>query len=398
MPGRILLANEAGTGRGHITTLKVFAQALGPGFIYDAALCRLHHAADLAPFCDMVFQGAGLGYQPDVMGARNGLRIGNWAEFLGAIGFASEDFLVRQIDWWINTIRARCSGLVVAEFAPCAMLAAHALGVPVISIGQGHSTPPAGMAQFPLPPSGAAGLFHDEAELLETVNRAGARFGVPPLQYFSDVYRCQAQLPRTIPQLDPYADIRVNPTYLPPLGPDSPAVAQGEEVFVYFSTTEGEDPVITEAIANVRLPMRVVMPEITDDYAARLEAGGGIVERQPLPHGMIAARSRMIVHAGQHGATAMGLGMGLPQVAFPCQSEQEANASCMVAMGVGAQFAQPRNDAAAITEIIERIYADAAMRTRARDLAGALRLVLVGDTQARVRGVVEAVMRSMVVA
>ena len=147
-----------------MTTLKVFAEALGPSFTYDAALTRLDHASDLAPLCDQVFRGASLRPRPALMAARAGRPIGNWAEWLAVLGFASQEFLATQIEWWVRTIQARCSGLVVAEFAPCAMLAARALSVPVISIGQGHSTPPAGMAAYPAE-HGPQSVLYDERAL-----------------------------------------------------------------------------------------------------------------------------------------------------------------------------------------------------------------------------------------
>ena len=93
-----------------------------------------------------------------------------------------------------------------------------------------------------------------------------------PLEHFSDVYRCDAQLPRTIAALDPYAPWRNAPTYLPPLGLDAPLEAEGDEVFVYFSTKEGDDPAIIEAIASVDLPMRVVMSKIVPEFAAHWKA------------------------------------------------------------------------------------------------------------------------------
>ena len=397
MPGRILLANEAGTGRGHLTTLKVFAGALGPDYSYDAALCGLDHAADIAPLCDLVFQAATLGYQPAAMAARRGVPIGNWAEFLAAIGFADEEFLTRQIDWWMRTIQARCSGLVVAEFAPCAMLAARALGVPVISIGQGHSTPPAGMAQFP-PPAGGRAPVHAEAHLDDIANRAGARFGLPALQYFSDVYRCDAQLLRTIPALDPYAPWRGAATYLPPLGLDCPAAGAGEGIFVYISTAEGAEPAILDAIASIDLPMRVVMPHAEPDQGSRLAARGVAVEREPLSHRAIAERSRMMVHAGQHGVTCLGLALGLPQVALPNHSEQVANAIRVEAMGSLLRLDRPRCDGAAIAAAIRRVYADTGMARRARELAQALRPDLVGDTTALVGAAVRHVLGRAVAA
>ncbi|MET0360442.1 MAG: hypothetical protein ABW048_01695, partial [Sphingobium sp.] len=66
---RILLAWESGAGRGHIVTLRTVAEALGPAFAYDAALCVIDHAGELAPLCEMVFPGARLFVNPAVRGA-----------------------------------------------------------------------------------------------------------------------------------------------------------------------------------------------------------------------------------------------------------------------------------------------------------------------------------------
>ena len=106
-----------------MTTLKVFAEALGPLFTYDAALTRLVHASDLAPLYDQVFLGDHCG-RPDLMAACGGRPIGNWAEWLAVLGFASR-FPDHQIDWSMRTILARCAAWS-SPITPCAMLSARA--------------------------------------------------------------------------------------------------------------------------------------------------------------------------------------------------------------------------------------------------------------------------------
>ena len=122
--GRVLLAWEGGAGRGHIVTLKTIAEALGPGFVYDAALCRMDYAAEIAPLCELVFPGAWLGFNPARRRAAGNPGTATWADFLGDLGFADPARLIAQIDWWLTTIAARQSSLMVGDFSPIAMLAA----------------------------------------------------------------------------------------------------------------------------------------------------------------------------------------------------------------------------------------------------------------------------------
>lgn len=380
-----MLANEAGTGRGHIATLAVFAKALCIDHSVEAALCRLDHAPLLRAFCAEIYRGVALTYLARERKARRNRPIANWGEYLADIGFADQDFVEASLDWWVATLRGRRIDLLIAEFAPFALLAARALGIPSIATGQGHSVPPSTMARFPTSRSAMACL-HDETELVCLVNRAGQKHGLPRLEAFPQIYTASAHMPRTIPQLDPYLFWRRNAAYLPPFSRQFPERGLGDEVFVYFSTHEHNEPAIMAAIAALGLPTRAVVTEASDEQREVLAQAGVVVETAPLPHAEIAARSRMIIHAGQHGAVCLGLALGLPQVAFPCMSEQSENARRIEALCTLKHFALPRTDVPELVHTIRGAYHDTTLCAEAKELSSLLRPVLLGDDTALIRG------------
>lgn len=383
--GRVLLAWEGGAGRGHIVTLKTIAEALGDGFVYDAALCRMDYAAEIAPLCELVFPGAWLGFNATRRQASGNPNTATWAEFLGDLGFADSAILIRQIQWWLTTIQARQSSLMVGDFSPIAMLAARVAGIPMVAVGTGYSTPPSGMDSFPILLDEHTTCIYGEPELVAAVNGALLHFDLPPIQCFSDIYRGAVSMPRTIAALDPYGPWRSEPL-LPPLNEALPrSLGRGDEVFIYFSTDERSDPALLEAITGLGVPTRLYMPGITDELAARLAASGMFIERSPVPLDLIAQRTRLMLHAGQHGSLCMALGLGLPQVAFPQHLEHLYHARRAAQFGTVTVFQRHQRDVAAIRAAILGAHADPDLPARARALSDRLYPSLFGDIAGLVR-------------
>jgi UDP:flavonoid glycosyltransferase YjiC (YdhE family) len=377
--GRVLLAWEGGAGRGHIVTLKTIAEALGDGFVYDAALCRMDHAAEIEPLCERVFPSAYLGFDDRRRRAAGNPGTASWADFLGDLGFADHNRLIRQIEWWLKTIEARQSSLMVGDFSPIAMLAARVAGIPVAAVGTGYSTPPPGMAEFPILLAEHQTRIYPESELVEAVNTALRHFGQPQIVQFSDIYRGVTAMPRTIAALDPYTPWRQQPL-LPPLNEALPRGGPaGDEIFIYFSTRERDDPVLMEAIGGLGLPTRLYMPAIANDLAERLTASGVNVERSPVPIEAIAARSRLMLHAGQHGSLCMALGLGLPQIAFPQHLEHLYHARRAAELGTVSIVQRHERDMDAIRRTIRDMHADDGRLVRARALADDLYPSLFGN-------------------
>lgn len=382
---RILLAWESGAGRGHIMTLRTVPEALGTGFAYDAALCIMDHAAELEPFCDMVFPGARLFVDRQERVAAGVLRTATWGEFLGDIGFRNGAFLTTQVKWWQEVLANRCIDLVVADYAPCALLAAQSMDIPAVTIGTGYGIPPAGLETFPVFLPEYGDRLYDESDMVAGINAALEPLGVPQLGYLSDIYRRSHELVRTLDILDPYHGLRTQPLMPPVADVAFPAVSQGTEVFVYFSTTELEDAGVVDAIATLGHPIRAFCPGITPDLAARLRSAGVMLENQPVPVELIAKRSRLMVHSGQHGIICLGLAAGLPQIAIPQHLEQLYHARRCAEAGICRIATLDHRDTETLRAIITDAYSDEAMRQRALDLAKDLRAQFAVDPAALIR-------------
>ena len=389
MPKRILLAWECGAGRGHIVTLKVMAEALGPRHHYDAALCRMDHAAELGSVSSDIYPSAGLYAHTGRRKAKGWPRTASWSDFLGDLGFAHPKRLKLQFDWWVEVLRTRRIDLVISDFAPISLLAARALDIPSVCVGTGYSAPPPGMARFPILLPRYDVLVHDEAILLDNVNAVLAGAGAAPLEHFSDIYAASVSMPRTIRQLDPYDGLRKEPL-LPPLNEALPRHATGgDEVFVYFSTAETSYEPLVDALCMLGVPVRAYLPGIDPAVTARLALSGVMVETGPVPVEAIAARSRIFLNAGQHGSLCMGLGLGLPQLAFPQHLEHEFHAQRAADLGAVDMVPYRRWTAEQIADAVRALYHDAARHKRVRALSDELYPDLFGDIAGIVRGRVE---------
>jgi hypothetical protein len=382
---RILLAWESGAGRGHIVTLRTVADALGDGFEFDASLCVMDHAAELEPVCSLVFPGARLFTDPAVRGAPGALRTATWGEFLGDTGFRDPQFLVTQVKWWQEVLAGRAIDMVIADYAPCALLAARSMGINAVTVGTGYGIPPQGLDRFPvfLPEYNAC--LYDEAEMVATINSALLPLGVPALTYLSDVYRRSHELIRTLDILDPYTGMRDLPLMPPVADVAQPAASPGDEIFIYFSTTELQDAGVIEAVTTLGLPVRAFCPGIAPDLAARFVAAGVRLESRPVPVEQIAERSRMIVHSGQHGILCLGLASGLPQVAIPQHLEQLYHARRCEEAGAGRVVNKADRAPDRLRSIIRETYDDLEIRQRAIHTAHRLREQFAVDPATMIR-------------
>jgi len=368
MTRRVLLAWEGGAGRGHISALRNIARAFDGLAICDAAVNSMQHAAELAPYCELVFPGSAFGIDKSRRTRGGNEPICSWADHLGDLGFGDADFLIARIGWWIEAIRARAATVVIADFAPLATLAARIMGLRAVVIGTGYLAPPAGLDRFPILVPELSIAHHDEAHLLAAVNTALAHFGTAPLGRFSDIYQCHLSLPQTIAALDPYAGQRDAP-YLPPVDAGMPLAGDGDEIFGYFSTDEKRDEALMEALRLLGPVLRLHMPGLSADQVTTLTAAGVMVERGPLPLADIAARSRLCLNAGQHGTLTMAMAMGLPQFAIPRHLEHAWHADKGHDLGCIDRITRFERDPPAIVTGIMTTYENAARRRRAREVA-----------------------------
>ena len=364
-----MLAWEGGAGRGHVVTLARVARALSAFVPCDAALGWMDHAAEIAPFCEGVFPGIKLPYDRNGRKARNAPPTATWAEWLLDCGFADGAKMAGRVGWWLDTLERRQTTLVIADYGPCAMMAARIAGIPAVAIGTGYAIPPLGLKSFPVFLPEYAQREADEDALLAGLNAALGPLGLPELAYLPEVYARSGEVVRTLEMLDPYRGQRSS-AYLPPVA-DYGGVAQGEgdTAFCYFSTTELAHPGLVEALATCGLPLRGYLPGAPDGVRERLAAAGMRIETAPLPVAEIAATARIICNSGQHGMVCLGLAAGIPQVCLPQHLEQLYVARQAEAAGVAQVIWPIHPPVETIRRELQTAWQDTEARRTARELA-----------------------------
>jgi len=367
-----MLAWEGGAGRGHVVTLARVARALSGIVPCDAALGWMDHAAEIAPWCEGVFPGVKLPYDAESRKARNAPPSATWAEWLLDCGFADGPKVANRVGWWLDTLARRQITLVIADYGPCALMAARIAGIPALAIGTGYAIPPAGLESFPVFLPEYAQREAHEAALTATLNTALGPLGLPPLTHLPQVYARSGEVVRTLAMLDPYRGQRSG-AYLPPVADyGGVTTGEGDTAFCYFSTTELAHEGLVEALATCDLPLRGYLPGAPDGVRERLAASGMRIETAPLPVSEIAATARILCNSGQHGMVCLGLAAGIAQVCLPQHLEQLYVARQAEAAGVARVIWPATAPAETIRDALRAAWADSEARIAARELAHAL--------------------------
>lgn len=379
--GPVVLCSEAGGGRGHMVKLSIVARALRPMAEIVALVGRTDQAHVLMPFCKAIYPATKLRLigaervRREFLDGREGRLALNWPSWLTKAGFFCEDLLRSRFAWWHETFLRLRPELVVAEYAPTALLAARALGIPSCATGNAYGLPPATMASFPSLAMGKDnGIVLNESRLLDTVNTVTRPYGLGPLTALPEIYRSDVALPTGVKHWDPYAEWRQDSLLLPLAEMPPLTDATGKELFIYFSWRELEEPSIQEALAALKIPARCFALNLSERARTRLEGNPRIaIESAPVPQRAIVANSRMVLCAGQAGTLALGVLSGLPVLALPCQSEQGFNAGRAAHLASCISLNRRQRTKEGILSAISGLWTDPAVQSTARTTALSLR-------------------------
>ncbi|MBJ7402216.1 MAG: hypothetical protein JHD07_02525 [Bradyrhizobium sp.] len=284
------------------------------------------------------------------------------------------EFLVRGWDGLLNATRPDA---VVADFAPMLQLAARKR-LPVVATGNGFSLPPDHLEAYP--PLWNSRPTFPERELLNAINVALERCGRPALARLPEIMAAERRMPHSLALFDPYGDARRDRMLAPILPNWSPShVAEGDEIFVYFSETAHGAERIYEALARYGSRVRIHVPNLAGTYLDKLRAAGVIFEPRPLKIVDIALRSRIVVSHGGLGLVSMTLAAGLPQLVLAPDLEKRLIGETVARLGVGRLL--PWSDATAdsIVANIDALCADVNIRRRASQIGRTIAPLLSDD-------------------
>ena len=364
---RILIGWELGGGRGHLVSMKLISQALiDRGHQVTLAALRTDVPLTMPPGVAMVQAPVWPGLLGSV-GSGEG-RVATIVDVLARLGLERRGVLGGMIGAWEALISITRADLVIADYAPALLAAAHGR-LPSISVGPGFQVAPADTDPIARLGRGAPG--HDERDLIDTVDAELRAAGRPPLPHLAALFATDAALIASFPELDPYRrDDRTARFIAPGLdGVPRPGAGKGDEIFVYANNPIQANKPFWQALVSTRLPIRAHIPGIDTSLRVAIAAMGVTVEPRPVPIDRIVARSRLCINHGAHGIIcAMMLG-GVPQLMLPLDLEKRLHSEAVARAGLGIV---PAIDADTVTNLAGQLrgaYDDEAMAERTRAAA-----------------------------
>jgi UDP:flavonoid glycosyltransferase YjiC (YdhE family) len=254
----------------------------------------------------------------------------NFAENLLKNGYGYPESLKRQLGAWVDLLEEVNPDVLVAEYAPTALLAAQVKNIPALAIGTGFTVPP---ARSPMP--GLQPWFdlpdrilcRKEAAFLEIVNPVLKDAGVLPLLSVSDIFREAEPLLCTIPEFDHYGP-RTDMPYQGPVFSSSREMlptwpSEGDEnIFVYLPLHNRSCLPVIEWIKNRNLPAVACVPGLSEFVCRSLSAKHLRVSPHPFNLDNIEKHCCLAICEGGHNTGALMLLRGVPLLLCPRHLEQ----------------------------------------------------------------------------
>ena len=364
----VLAAWELGGNWGHVARdLPVLRrlQAEGHDVRYAArdATISASLCASIGIPCVTAPQGAAIRRMP------RGLA--GYAAVLFADGFGDAEILGQRLAGWMRLFAEHRIDVVLADYAPAALLAARMYGIPSVAVGSGFEIPPDSVEL----PSFLTDADRDaparrfsEGLVLFNVNRVLRALGAAPLERLAQVFQGARNVLTTVAELD-HCGARPDATYPGPLQ-DLPGgvAAHWKEttrprVLVYLREVDPVVGHVLRALDAIGAEVIAVLPDVARRPDVRAEIQ---VFRQPVRFDGLLESADLVIAAGIGTVTTASIA-GVPVLVLPGNAEQAMLARRVTQTGAG--MSVDGGTAATVLDAIDRLLRDASFRTGARALA-----------------------------
>ena len=294
----------------------------------------------------------------------------SYADLLMHGGWASTDALRGLMSGWQFLLEQTKPDMLIADFAPTAMLVARAAGIATAAVGDGFSLPPL-IAPLPnMRPWADVALDAPasvEGRVLAVVNARLGALHVPELRRLRALFEGVSCFLCTFPELDHYADrpdgIWYGEVFAPSRGPAAVwPTGTGERAYVDLDPRHPALGAIVETLHRLGLPTLVqaaVMPARQADAIER----GAIQVTTTTNRASVLSGCDIVICQG-HEVAVLALLAGKPLLMLPVFVEQMMTLHRAAKLGV-AHGVEPNADAAAIDAAVRRLVDDRACRLRA---------------------------------
>ena len=382
---RVLCAWEFGGDLGHVRRLMPIA----------AALRAAGHSVVLA-FRDSSFLEAALGdgfpgFVAPLLRAPPTVSPSplNFSDILLNLGFDDPAGLRGALRAWRSLYAVVKPDLLLADYAPTALVAARGMGLRRVTIGTGFSLP---RSRDPLPALRSWG--HTEEGVLRALDDRlvnsirAAMQGVSPEapRLARDIFAADAHLLCTFAQIDPFAP-REGVEYVGPQGDATTGVeahwsSAGPRVFAYLKPRDRRFGAIVAGLRALGGETIVAAPGMgAAEALAASDATVRIVPAAVSLDAILRDASLCVAHAGP-GLAARALVAGVPMALLPMQLEQYLVAK-RLEEGGSAAVLSPEETAPDFAAWFASVAARDDLRRAAREQAQALRGYSFDDATAR---------------
>lgn len=295
----------------------------------------------------------------------------SFADMLLREGYEDAEGLLAVLRGWTSLMRLMAIDVVVHDYAPSALLAARALGLPAMILGSGFMVPAPGVPSpgfFPDAPRPA--LQEAERHFVANVNIALQGLGVAPIASLQDLYARGEQVLTTFEELDPFVPRQqgryVGPMYA--LGRQASVAWQGEAGQRVFAYLRPEVPSCEDLLAALQASQAEVvcaMPGLPEAWPARfprLRFVPGAVDMAAL----LPAADLVITNGS--GTIPNSLLAGVPVLVLPHYNEQYLAGLRLQACGAGL-VVPGRASTAEYTALLHRLLSEPAFRQQAQAFA-----------------------------
>jgi UDP:flavonoid glycosyltransferase YjiC (YdhE family) len=254
----------------------------------------------------------------------------NFSDVLLNLGFDDRRGLAGALRAWSCLYELLTPDVVVADYAPTALIAARAAGIARVTVGSGFSVP---VLRDPLPAlrpwaeTDPRILRALDDRLVASVRGALGETGESAIRHARDLFEAAAHLLCTFPEIDPFGP-RDEVEYIGPQGDATTGLDMrwdtnsGARVFAYLKPRNPRFEAVLGGLRVLDAEVVVAAPGLASDQAraassARMRVVGAPVNLELVLPGA----SLCVAHAGP-GLAARALAAGVPMALLPLQLEQ----------------------------------------------------------------------------
>jgi UDP:flavonoid glycosyltransferase YjiC (YdhE family) len=365
----ILLAWELGGNLGHLGALLPIATALQQRG--HQAVLALRNPAEAKQLLRgrvlQVMQAPVPDARPTGRGAS-----ASYAEILLKRGYQTAETLLPIVETWTRLIGEVSPDLLVADYAPTAMVAARGQGFPVALEGSGFFSPP---RVEPIPafrnwePTSITRIVQSERLSLETINRVLSARGEQALGRLADLFDVAEDFLCTFPELDHYPG-RTGQRYWDPLTgglkgvPPAWPRGGGARVFGYLrKETPGLENVLA-ALREADLRALLFVPDVTPRLRKRWSGRNVTLSPDPVDLTAALGQADLFVGYAGPGTVSRALLAGIPILSAPMYAEQMITALNVQRLGAGLVLPE-RADTNDVRAALDRLTGDTSFREAA---------------------------------